>query len=109
MHYQSIGGDTKIFGPPFGLQLKRTKMHNFCLERISKRIVGWANCLLTFIGKVLLIQHVLQSIATYHMMYTNASTTTLTQINRIFKGFLWGFDKTLGWRKTPLVAWHKLT
>lgn len=42
-------------------------------------------------------------------MYTDAPITTLKQINMIFKYFLWGFDQVLGQRKTPLVAWHKLT
>lgn len=67
----------KYLKAPFGLQLQRTKMFNFCLDRIGKRIVGWENRLLTFIGEVLLIQHVLQSITTYHMLYTTTSTTTL--------------------------------
>lgn len=98
----------KYLGVPFGYQLKKIEMYNFCLDQISKRISGWAKKLLTFMGKVL-IQHVLQSITTYHMMYNAASTSTLKQINRIFKDFLWRFDKVTSHRKTPLVAWHKLT
>lgn len=67
----------KYLGAPFGQQLRPTNMYNFCLDRISKRISGWANRLLTFTGKVLLIQHVLQSIIVYHMMYTSAPVATL--------------------------------
>lgn len=104
-----LGEVQKYLGAPFGNQIRPTNMHNFCLDRINKHIAGCANRLLSFTRKVLLIQHVLQSITTYHMMYTSASVTTLEQINRLFKNFLWGFDKTTGHRKTPLVAWHKLT
>lgn len=84
-------------------------MYNFCLDKIGKRISGWANHLLSFTGKVLLIQHVLQSITTYHMIYTSTPTSTIQQINHLFKDFLWGFDRETGRRKMPLVAWKKLT
>lgn len=67
----------KYLGTPFGNQIKPTTMYNFCLNCIGKRILGWSNHLLTFTGKVLLIQHVLQSITTYHMMYTSAPATTI--------------------------------
>lgn len=72
----------------FGNQIKPREMYKFCLDRISNRILGWANRLLTFTGKVLLIQHVLQSITTYHMMYSSAPATLIEQINRLFKDFL---------------------
>lgn len=49
----------KYPGAPFGNQIKAIDMFNFCLDRISKHISGWANHLLTFTGKVILIQHVL--------------------------------------------------
>lgn len=72
-----LGGIQKYLGAPFGLQIKRTEMYNFCLDRIIKRISGWANRLLTFTCKVLLTQHVLQSITTYYMIYTMASIITM--------------------------------
>lgn len=99
----------KYLGAPFGLQIRATNMYNFCLDRISKRISGWANRLLTFTRKVILIQHVLQSITTYHMMYSSAPTTIIQQIHQMCKDFLWGFDKDSGRQKTPLVAWKKQT
>lgn len=46
---------------------------------------------------------------TYHMMYTATPASTTKKINRIFKDFLWGFDREIGKRKTPLVAWSWLT
>lgn len=64
-------------------------MYNFFLDRISKCISGWANKLLTFTGKIILIQLVLQSITTYHMMYTSAPTTIIQQIHTV-QGFLVG-------------------
>lgn len=67
----------KYLHAPFGLWIKRNEMYNFCIDRINKHIFGWTNIILTFIGKVLLIQHVLQSITTYHMIYIAASITTL--------------------------------
>lgn len=42
-------------------------------------------------------------------MYMAPPKGTIRQINQIFKGFLWGFDKETGRRKTPLVAWQRMT
>lgn len=67
----------KYLVAPFKQQLKKIDMYNFYLGKINKKIMGWANELLTFTDKVLLIQHVLQSITTYHMMYIAALVTTL--------------------------------
>lgn len=42
------------------------------------------------------------------MMYTTTPTTTINQINKLFKDFLWGFNMETGKWKTPLVAWNRL-
>lgn len=63
----ALGEVQKYLGAPFGLGLISSQLHDFCIDRVSKRIKGWANFLVSFNGRVLLIQHVLQSI--YHMMY----------------------------------------
>lgn len=49
----------KYLGAPFSNQLNKIDTYNFCLDKISKCILGWSNRLLSFIGKVLLIKHVL--------------------------------------------------
>lgn len=49
----------KYLGAPFDLDLKSSQLHDFCLGRISKRIKGWENWLLSFTGRVLLIKHIL--------------------------------------------------
>lgn len=66
----------KYLGAPIGCNLKSSQLHDFFLDQISKRIKGWANKLLSFIGKVLLIKHVLQSISIYHMMYIETPVGT---------------------------------
>lgn len=97
----------KYLGAPFGHQIKPTDMYKFCLNQISKRILGWENRLLTFTEKVLLIQHVLQSITMYHMMYSSALVIVLQQINKLFKYFLWGFDKVTKRRKNSIGGMEK--
>lgn len=42
------------------------------------------------------------------MMYIATPTCTIKQINRMLKEFLWGFNKEVGQRKTPLVTWKCL-
>lgn len=99
----------KYLGAPIDHSLRLSSLHDFCLDRISKHIKGWANKILSFTEKTLLIQHVPQSIAIYHMMYIATLVGTTKQINRMLKDFLWGFNKEVGWRKTLLVAWKGLT
>lgn len=86
----TLGEVHKYLGAPFGLNLKSLQLHDFCLDWISKRIKGWENKLLSFIEQVLLIQHILQSISIYHIMYIETPTRTTKHINRMFKNFLWG-------------------
>lgn len=88
--------------------MKSVDLHNFYLDRISKHISGWSNKLLSFTWKIFLPQHVLHNINVYHMMYMATPIDMIKQINRVFKDFLWGFDKVTGKRKMPLVAWHRM-
>lgn len=93
----------KYVGAPFGQQLKSFELHNFCLDRVSKRISSWSDKLLSFIGKVLLPQHILHNINDYHMMYMATPQGTIKKINIFFKDFLWGFDKEIGCQKPHLL------
>lgn len=70
---------------------------------------GWAKKLLSFIGKTLLIKHLLQPISIYHMMYVETPIGTTRYINKLFKYFLWGFSKDGENRKVPLIAWDRIT
>lgn len=45
----------RYLGAPIGNLLKQSDMHNFCLDKISNRISGWSNRLLSLLGKILLI------------------------------------------------------
>lgn len=42
------------------------------------------------------------------MMYMATPKGTIKQINRIFKDFLWGFNKETGRQKMPMVAWQRM-
>lgn len=98
----------KYLGAPFGQNLKSSQLHNFCLDRISKRIKGWAKKLLSFTRRTMLIKYVLQSILIYHMMYVETRIGTTRYINRLFKDLLWGFFTNGSTRKVPLIAWERL-
>lgn len=52
----------RYLGAPIGYQVRHFDLHNYCLDKISKRISGWSNRSLLFTSRVLLIKHVLQSI-----------------------------------------------
>lgn len=83
----------RYLGALIGYQLRQSNLHNFYLDKISKQILGWSNRLLSLTGKILSIQHILQSITMYYMMYMATHANTMKQINSIFKDFLQGFDR----------------
>ncbi|CAM6102385.1 unnamed protein product [Calypogeia fissa] len=74
---------------------------------MSSRLAAWSSRLLTFMGRVLVVKHVLQAIPIYHAMFLHAPDTICKKFSRLCKDFLWGFNKA-GGRKLPLVAWEKM-
>ncbi|CAM6117704.1 unnamed protein product [Calypogeia fissa] len=98
----------KYLGAPLGIDIHPTKLHDYCLDKISARLTSWSSKLLSFTGRTILIRHVLQAIPIYHMMFVETSKRTCDKLEKIFREFLWG-HKTAGGKKLALVAWDKLT
>lgn len=97
----------KYLGAPWGTGLDDAQLMDFCLERISSRFWVWSSRFLSFTGRTLLIRHVLQAIPIYQMMFIHLPKVACLQMIRLFRNFLWGFNKE-GGRKIALVAWAKL-
>lgn len=60
-------------------------------------------------GRVLLIQHILQSITIYHMTYIETPIGTTKHIKRLFKDFVWGTSDDGSTWKVPLISCERLT
>lgn len=67
----------------------RSKVVHFeeLLRKIARRIGGWHNKFLTFRGKFVLVNHVLQSMPLYLLSVLNPPEKVIYQINKIFSLF----------------------
>lgn len=60
------------------------------IRKVTKRLLSWQNKLLTFGGKYILINHVLQSIPIYILSAMNLPKKVIKQLHQIFAKFFWG-------------------
>ena len=76
------------------------------LERIRNKLTSWKARALSFPGKTVLVQSVIQSIPVYLMSSGWVPKTPLDKIKSYCRGFLWSKDH--GRHGIPLVSWEKM-
>jgi len=76
------------------------------IRKIAKRISSWHNRFLTFGGKQILVNDVLQSMPVYILSAMNPPKKVIEQIHQIFTNYFWG--KTGGVKGKHSVAWNEL-
>jgi hypothetical protein len=76
-------------------------------EKLLKRLDSWKGSVLSFAGRLILINSCLSSIPTYYMSMHLLPKTILKRMDRTKKGFSWqgGGEK----RKYYLFKWSKTT
>jgi hypothetical protein len=77
------------------------------MEKLAKRLSTWANKLLTFAGRMILVKHLLQAIPIYHAMFLSSTTKVVQQLTLLCQEFLWGQNHQ-GGKRIPLVAWKTM-
>lgn len=97
----------RYLGAPIGVDLRSDQLHQFCLEKIGKRLSSWSLRLLSFSGRLILIKHVLQAIPIYHMMFIKSSEKLAKKMVALSWDFLWGHNAE-GGKRIPLIAWERL-
>ncbi|CAH1422484.1 unnamed protein product [Lactuca virosa] len=76
---------------------------NKLVEQIKARIQNWKHRALSFAGRLQLINYVLQSLQVYWCSVVLLPKTTIKDLEKVFKGFLWnGGDLKKGSAK---IAW----
>ncbi|KAH9687878.1 hypothetical protein KPL70_014934 [Citrus sinensis] len=96
-------------GCPVYVRGVRIRIRHFddIIRKIRGRISGWANRLLSFGGKLVLIRHVLSSIL-LHLFHVLRLPATVTQkLERLFTKFLWSdmdSQRHIHWCKWPSVC-----
>ncbi|XP_071700523.1 uncharacterized protein [Rutidosis leptorrhynchoides] len=91
-----------------GLPLITTRLyHKDChslLDKAKKRIKDWKNRVLSFAGRLQLIQSVLSSLQVYWMSMFMLPKSVIFDLEKLFRDFLWcGYDLSKGIAK---VAWR---
>ncbi|XP_040996793.1 uncharacterized protein LOC121242840 [Juglans microcarpa x Juglans regia] len=96
----------KYLGVP--IVVSRLKVCDFgeLLGKVSKKIAGWKMKLLSAGGRVILLHHVLSSMATHLLAVLQVPKGVLLALNRILSSFFWGASDGKG--KHQWVAWHSI-
>lgn len=75
------------------------------LNKLNKRLAGWAACFLSIAGRLVLLNSILSSLPVYYMSVLNMPQWVLDHIDKIRRPFLWhgAGDQTKGYN---LAKWE---
>ncbi|KAG5580340.1 hypothetical protein H5410_050967 [Solanum commersonii] len=80
-------------GCPLYIGRQRIIYYSQLVEKVSKKICGWQARILSFGGKITLVNHALQSIPIHTMATVSPPSTTNKYIESIIADFFWGRDQ----------------
>lgn len=75
----------------------------FILVKVKKRLWHWANHLLSFTSRAIMLKHVFRAIPLYHLMILELYGGGYKMLEKIGKDFLWGMSPN-GCQKKFLMA-----
>ena len=75
-------------------------------EKLTKKLVGWKEKLLSKVGKEILIKVVAQAIPTYSMSCFKILDLLCDEMTSIIRSFWWGQCKEK--KRTAWISWDKL-
>ena len=73
------------------------------INRIEEKLPTWKGKLLSYGGRLILINSVLSSIPLYYFSFYKVPIWVIQRIDRIRRRFLWGGSENLN--KIPLIKW----
>lgn len=80
----------------------------FLPGKVRKCLNHWANKVLSWDDKVILLKHVLRNIPTYHLLIFSLNKKGYDDLEQICRRFLWGSNPN-GNGKKALIAWKEIT
>ncbi|XP_013607689.1 PREDICTED: uncharacterized protein LOC106314355 [Brassica oleracea var. oleracea] len=87
-------------------RLYSTEDINEVIERLSSKLAGLKRRFLSLAGRITLTKYVLASIPVHTMSTIALPISTLDQLDKIARSFIWGSSE--GNRKQHLVSWRKI-
>lgn len=84
----------------------RDTTHDMLVDRMYSKLAGWKINLLSFAGRVTLLQSVLMTLPVYYMSVAVLPTRTIKAITSLMCRFLWGkMDQD---RYISFISWYKI-
>jgi len=96
----------KYLGLPALVGADRSDFFRHLIDRITKRINGWKERLLSMSGKEILIKSIAQAVPTYAIMLFKIPKTICNRMTNATSHFWWGHDEDK--RRIHWQAWWKL-
>ena len=96
----------KYLGLPIGANHRSAMCWEPLLEHMTKRLNSWGNKFLSFGGRIVLLNSVLNAIPIFYLSFLKMSVKVLMRLVRIQREFLWG--SVGGERKINWVKWSKV-
>jgi hypothetical protein len=93
----------KYLGCPMGKQFTQAQEVDYMLDKVQVRPCRWANRLLSFEGKVILLHHVIRQMPTFFLVLLDFTQDSFRRLEAICRRFLWGYAVD-GQSKVPLIA-----
>ncbi|XP_060211975.1 uncharacterized protein LOC132639553 [Lycium barbarum] len=93
-------------GCPVFYGRRRLIYYEDLIKKVMKKILSWQNKLLSFGGRYVLVNHVLQTMPVYLLSAMNPPSGVIKQLHKIFAKFFW--SNTVGVKSKHWVAWDKL-
>ncbi|KAL3695915.1 hypothetical protein R1sor_009991 [Riccia sorocarpa] len=94
-------------GAPMGFRVTEEQLEVCLLEKLTKKLNHWSNCLLSWEGRCTVLKHVLMTIPNYYLMTLGLTTNGYKKLDRSCWQFLWGVNNQGSYRK-PLIAWDRI-
>lgn len=111
MPIQITSNINKYLGLPTQVGRSKTQVFNFLMERIRKKLKGWKEKNLSFLGRGVLIRAVIQAIPTYVMSTFLISQGICDRIEKAICRFWWGGNedkRMIHWKNKEALFKSKL-
>jgi hypothetical protein len=100
----------KYLGLPVGANPKRVDTWDPLLDQIRRRLNSWENKFISFGGRIVLLNSILNSIPIFYMSFMKMPTQVWKKLVSIQRAFLWGglrSGKKISWVKWEVVCQEK--
>ncbi|PON44065.1 hypothetical protein PanWU01x14_270010 [Parasponia andersonii] len=98
---------TKYLGFPLFITCRKKEDFQFVLDYLESRLASWKRKLFSKARRLILINQVGQSIASYAMQTVALSMATCNKIDSLFRRFWWGSNNK-GNSKLCLKTWDSI-